>query len=93
MDTNTFSFAASSLISAISPEKSARGPEMTLTDSPIANWARVRGRSAVSRCRRRSTSTLLSGIGLLREPTNPVTPGVFLTRPHESSVISMLTST
>ena len=85
--------AASSLISAISPEKSASGPEITLTDSPIENCARVRGRSAVSRWSRRSTSTLESGIGLLREPTKPVTPGVFLTRPQASSVISMLTST
>ena len=48
---------------------------MTLTDSPIENWARVRGRSAVSRWSRRSTSTLERGIGLLREPTKPVTPG------------------
>jgi len=50
------SFAPSSLISAISPEKSESGPEMTLTDSPIENWAWVRGRSAVSRWSRRSTS-------------------------------------
>ena len=32
---------ASSLISEISPEKSDSGPEMTLTDSPIENWARL----------------------------------------------------
>jgi hypothetical protein len=81
------------LISAISPEKSASGPEITLTDSPIENWARVRGRSAVSRCRSLSTSTLDRGIGLFRDPTKPVTPGVFLTSPQESSVISMFTST
>ncbi len=87
------SLAASSLISAISPEKSESGPEMTLTDSPIENWAWVRGRSAVSRCSSRSTSGLESGTGLLREPTKPVTPGVFLTRPQASSVISMLTRT
>ena len=35
------SLAASSLISEISPEKSDSGPEMTLTDSPIENWARL----------------------------------------------------
>ena len=42
MDTSTLSLAASSLISEISPEKSESGPETTLTDSPIENWARVR---------------------------------------------------
>ncbi len=31
------------MISEISPEKSDSGPETTLTDSPIANCARVRG--------------------------------------------------
>jgi hypothetical protein len=81
------------LISAISPEKSERGPEITFTVSPIENCARVRGRSAVSRCSNRSTSGAESATGLLREPTNPVTPGVFLTSPQASSVISMLTST
>ena len=43
IETSTLSFAASSLISEISPEKSDSGPETTLTDSPIENWARVRG--------------------------------------------------
>ncbi len=38
------SFAASSLISEISPEKSDSGPDTTFTDSPIENCARVRGR-------------------------------------------------
>ena len=87
------SLAASSLISAISPEKSDSGPEITLTVSPTVNWARLRGRSAVSRWSRRSTSGCESGIGLLREPTKPVTPGVFLTRFQASSVISIWTST
>ena len=41
MDTSTLSLLASSLISEISPEKSDSGPEMTLTDSPIENWARL----------------------------------------------------
>src|SRR3954463_13148367 len=71
METRTLSLAASSLISAISPEKSASGPEITLTDSPIENCARVRGRSAVSRWRRRATSTLDRGIGFVREPREP----------------------
>ena len=41
METRTLSLPASSLISEISPEKSDSGPEMTLTDSPIENWARL----------------------------------------------------
>ena len=41
----------------------------------------------------RSTSGWLSGTGLFWEPTNPVTPGVFLTSVQASSVRSMLTST
>jgi hypothetical protein len=79
------------LISDISPEKSDSGPETTFTDSPIENCARVRGRSAVSRCSRRSTSPWLSGTGLFEAPTKPVTPGVFLTSCHESSVRFMFT--
>ena len=39
IETSTLSLAASWLISAISPEKSDSGPETTLTDSPIENWA------------------------------------------------------
>ena len=85
--------AASSLISEISPEKSDSGPETTLTVSPIANWARVRGAVATSLCSRRSTSTWVSGTGSCAAPTKPVTPGVPLTTPHESSFSSMLTST
>ena len=65
MRTSTLSLEASSLISEISPEKSDSGPETTLTDSPIENWARVRGRSAVSRLSRRSTSDWFSGTGFL----------------------------
>ena len=60
------SLEASSLISEISPEKSERGPETTLTDSPIENWARVRVAVATSLCSRRSTSSWVSGDGLLR---------------------------
>ncbi len=86
------SLAASSLISEISPEKSDSGPETTLTDSPIENWARVRGRSAASRCSSRSTSPCDSGTGLFEAPTKPVTPGVFLTSCQESSVRFMFTS-
>jgi hypothetical protein len=44
-------------------------------------------------CRIRSTSGWDSGTGLLPEPTNPVTPGVFFTTVQASSDISMLTST
>src|SRR5271166_2974654 len=93
MDTSTFRRAASSLISEISPEKSERGPETTLTDSPIANWARVRVAVATSLCNSRSTSPWVSGTGSWEEPTKPVTPGVPLTTPQESSLSSMLTST
>ena len=94
IDTSTLSFAASSLISEISPEKSDSGPEMTLTDSPIVNWARVRGAVATSvLCSSRSTSTCVSGTGSWEAPTKPVTPGVPLTTPQESSLSSMLTST
>ena len=49
IDTSTLSLPASSLISEISPEKSDSGPEMTLTDSPIENWARLGARTATSR--------------------------------------------
>jgi hypothetical protein len=52
MDTSTLSLDASSLISEISPEKSDSGPEMTLTDSPMENCARLGARTATSRCRR-----------------------------------------
>ena len=69
------------------------GPEMTLTDSPIENWARLGARTATSRCSSRSTSPWVSGIGSLEAPTNPVTPGVPFTSDHESSLRSMLTST
>ena len=48
---------------------------MTLTDSPIANWARLGARTATSRCSSRSTSAWVSGIGSLDAPTKPVTPG------------------
>ncbi len=93
MDTSTLSLDASSLISEISPEKSDSGPEMTLTDSPIENWARLGARTATSRCSRRSTSVWVSGMGSLEAPTKPVTPGVPFTSAHESSLRSMLTST
>src|SRR5437588_243888 len=93
MDTSTLSRWASSLTSEISPEKSDSGPEMTLTDSPIANWARLRGLASASRCNRRLTSSWVRGTGSLEAPTNPVTPGVPLTSDQESSLRSMLTST
>jgi transcriptional antiterminator NusG len=80
-------------ISEISPEKSESGPEITLTDSPIVNCARLGTFCATSRCSRRSTSAWVSGIGSLEAPTNPVTPGVPLTTAHESSLRSMFTST
>src|SRR3954470_9910176 len=93
IDTSTLSLAASSLISEISPEKSDSGPDTTFTDSPIENWALVRGRSAASRCIRRSISVCESGTGFCWAPTKPVTPGVPLTSVHESSFKSMFTST
>src|SRR5947209_18311946 len=93
MDTSTLRRCASSLTSEISPEKSDRGPETTLTDSPIENWARLRGRTSCSRCSRRLTSSWVRGTGSLEAPTKPVTPGVPLTRLHESSLRAMFTST
>ncbi|MEA2156648.1 MAG: hypothetical protein QOE11_2788 [Solirubrobacteraceae bacterium] len=66
---------------------------MTLTDSPIANVAFLRSRTATSRCSRRSTSACVSGTGSLEAPTKPVTPGVPLTSPQESSLSSMFTRT
>ncbi len=92
MLTSTLSLTASSLISEISPEKSESGPDTTLTDSPMENCARARGRSAVSRLSRRSISAWDRGTGFCDAPTNPVTPGVFLTSPQESSVRFMFTS-
>jgi hypothetical protein len=93
MDTRTLSFWASSLTSEISPLKSDSGPETTFTDSPIENWARLRGRSAGSMWSRRSTSAWVSGTGSLEAPTKPVTPGVPFTSDHESSLRSIWTST
>ena len=88
------SLAASSLISAISPEKSESGPETTLTDSPIENCARVRGRSAVSRFSRPVDLGLAERDGLLLRADEPGhARGVFLTSVQESSFRSMFTST
>ena len=54
----------------------------------------MRGAVATSvLCSSRSTSTWVSGTGSWEAPTNPVTPGVPLTTPQESSLSSMLTST
>src|ERR1035437_2191083 len=69
IDTSTLSRAASSLISEISPEKSDRGPETTLTDSPIVNWARVRVAVATSLWSSLSTSSWVSGTGSWEAPT------------------------
>src|SRR5947207_309157 len=86
MSTSTFSFWASALTSTISPSKSESGPEVTFTDSPSENstCARCRSPIAVPVRRIRSTSGCESGTGVLPAPTKPVTPGVFLTTPHES---------
>src|SRR3954453_16540797 len=63
METSTLSFDASSLISEISPEKSERGPEITLTDSPIVNCARLGTFCATSRCSRGSSRAWGGGSG------------------------------
>src|SRR4029077_17280245 len=65
MSTSTFSFCCSGLTSTISPSKLESGAEVTFTDSPSANSACERGRSAVATpvCRRRSTSDWESGTG------------------------------
>src|SRR5215218_5443794 len=95
MSTSTFSFCWSGLTSTISPSKSDSGPLVTFTDSPSENATCARGRSALDApvLRIRSTSPCESGTGFEPAPTNPVTPGVFLTTVHASSLRSMFTST
>ena len=66
----------------ISPEKSAKGPSLTRTVSPISHWERGLARWATSSGvsvdtdRKLSTSRRGSGEGLAPWPTKPVTPGV-----------------
>ena len=72
----------SSLISMMSPEKSAKGPSLTRTVSPISYSWRGLARAATSSevsvetVRKDSTSRRGSGEGLAPWPTKPVTPGV-----------------
>src|SRR5690606_22414819 len=83
MFTRTFIFMWSSLISTISPEKSANGPSFTRTDSCSSYSRRGRARlvgvssaAASGTAMKPSTSLRDSGVGLLPAPTKPVTPGV-----------------
>ena len=66
---------------------------MTRTISPTLNSAFCLGRSTDAVWRMRSTSARESATGLFWAPTKPVTPGVFLTSDHVSSVSSIWTST
>jgi len=95
MLTITWSFCPSGLTSVISPSKSASGPEVILTDSPSWNSTCDRTWTAVAApvWRIRSTSGCESGTGVAPAPTKPVTPGVFFTTVHASSLRSMFTST
>jgi len=95
MFTITWSFCASGLTSVISPSKSASGPEVIFTDSPSWNSTCDRVCNAVAEpvWRIRSTSGCESGTGFAPAPTKPVTPGVFFTTVHASSLRSMFTST
>ena len=82
MLTSTLTLSWSSLISMISPEKSAKGPSLTRTVSPMsysnmgfdffdASWLR-----SASTPRKFSTSVRRIGDGLPPWLTKPVTPGV-----------------
>src|SRR5215213_8704171 len=102
MDTSTLSFCASGLISEIVAGRVSKGPSMTVTDSPTSKSttrtgaaALVPGFSLTSRlgASMEKTSLVLSGTGWWVLPTNPVTPGVCRTAPHDSSVRSIRTST
>ncbi len=72
---------------------------MTVTDSPTSKSTTlisgVFGRSFGSSdgASIEKTSSRLSGTGWWVWPTNPVTPGVCRTAPHDSSVRSIRTST
>jgi hypothetical protein len=89
----TLSRLWSRLTSTTSPEKSLSGPDVTRTTSPTVNSAFSLGRSTEAVCMMRSTSARESATGLFWAPTKPVTPGVFLTSDHVSSVSSICTST
>ena len=81
MLTSTLSLSWSSLSSMTSPEKSANGPSLTRTVSPISYSRRGLARVAICSSlplgmRNASTSRRGSGDGLAPWPTKPVTPGV-----------------
>ena len=85
----------SGLTSSTLPEKFANGPSTIRTGSFFSNVIFGRGRSADDAWRYRIefTSSALSGTGELPPPTKPVTRGVFFTSCHNSSFISISTST
>src|SRR3712207_1615929 len=107
MDTSTCSFWDSALISLIVAGSVANGPSMTVTDSPISKSTTAVGAAvvpavaasgvraacgAVAGARILTTSSRVSGEGRDVAPTNPVTPGVLRTAPHDSSLSSIRTS-
>jgi hypothetical protein len=81
------------LISSTTPMKSANGPSMMRTLWPFVKAIFTRGASAFICFRIARTSLSSSGIGLVPEPTNPVTPGVLRTTYHDWSSSFMSTST
>src|SRR5690606_6257723 len=105
METRTLSFWFSTLISGIAGGSVANGPSVTVTDSPTvkststgafaAAWAGLPGSGAGASIGAsiEKTSSSVSGTGWWVWPTNPVTPGVWRTAPHDSSVRSMRTRT
>src|SRR3712207_3372450 len=110
MDTSTCSFCCSALISLMVAGSVAKGPSMTVTDSPTSKSTSVVGAAAgvpaavsapaaaraagcwTAGARILTTSSSDSGDGREVAPTNPVTPGVLRTAPHDSSLSSMRTS-
>jgi hypothetical protein len=93
------SFWVSGLISLTVAGSVANGPSITVTDWPTSkSTAAARMVSALAAAFSSgtgasswATSSRLSGDGRLDSPTNPVTPGVFRTAAHDSSVRSIRT--
>src|SRR5665811_1419527 len=89
MSTRTRTFDWSTFMSSMTPLKSAKGPWTTRMVSPTSQAGLNVGfaffPSSFSTPRMRSTSRRDSGVGLVWDPTNPVTLGVLRTAYHASS--------
>src|SRR5699024_3043041 len=83
----------------------SKGPSVTVTDSPTENSTWTAGEddgalplsaagvlASMVGASMDITSSSVSGTGERELPTNPVTPGVWRTAPHDSSVSPSLTS-